>query len=65
LDSETAKRVAEQIGQALGKGVTLTQRVDPALIGGLKIKIGDQLIDASVASQLRNMKNKMIAAGRS
>lgn len=64
LDSAAASKVAQQIGQALGKTVTLTQKVDPALIGGLKIKVGDQLIDASVASQLRNMKNKMVAAGR-
>ncbi|MFN3168615.1 MAG: ATP synthase F1 subunit delta [Phycisphaeraceae bacterium] len=65
LDAQTAKDVADQIGRALGKTVTLRQKVDPSLIGGLKIKVGDQLIDASVASQLRNMKNKMIAAGRS
>lgn len=65
LDSDAAKKVADQIGQALGKTVSLTQKVDPSLIGGLKIKVGDQLIDASVASQLRSMKNKMIAAGRS
>lgn len=65
LDAAAAKQVADQIGQALGKTVSLTQKVDPSLIGGLKIKIGDRLIDASVASQLRNMKNKMIAAGRS
>lgn len=65
LDTEAARQVAEQIGKALGKTVTLTQKVDPSLIGGLKIKVGDKLIDASVASQLRNMKNKMIAARRS
>jgi len=64
LDSAAAKQVADQIGQALGKTVSLSQRVDPALIGGMKIKVGDRLIDASVASQLRNMKNKMVAAGR-
>jgi len=64
LDAAAAKQVADQIGQALGKTVSLTQKVDPSLIGGLKIKVGDRLIDASVASQLRNMKNKMIAAGR-
>ncbi|MEM9111614.1 MAG: ATP synthase F1 subunit delta [Planctomycetota bacterium] len=65
LDSAAAQQVADQIGKALGKQVTLTQKVDASLIGGLKIKVGDQLIDASVASQLRSMKNKMIAAGRS
>lgn len=64
LDADAVQQVAKQIGEALGKTVTLSQRVDPSLIGGMKIKVGDRLIDASVASQLRNMKNKMIAAGR-
>lgn len=64
LDGGESVRVAEQIGSALGKTVTLTQKVDESLIGGMKIKFGDKLIDASVASQLRNMKNNMVAAGR-
>lgn len=65
LEPDESVRVAEQIGTALGKRVTLTQKVDPSLIGGMKIKVGDRLIDASVASQLRTLKNKIIAAGRS
>jgi F-type H+-transporting ATPase subunit delta len=64
MDDATADHVAKTIGDHLGKQVTLRQHVDESLIGGLKIKIGDRLIDASVASQLRSMKNKMIAAGR-
>lgn len=64
LDAETARQVAAQIGAHLNKQVTLRQHVDESLIGGLKIKIGDKLIDASVASQLNTMKNKMIAAAR-
>jgi len=64
MDQDTAARVAEQIGQSLGKQVTLRQHVDESLIGGLKIKVGDKLIDASVASQLRSMQQKMIAARR-
>ena len=39
-----------------------------ALVGSDRVsgpvKVGDRLIDASVASQLRNMKNKMVAASR-
>lgn len=62
MDDATAGKVADQIGTSLGKKVSLRQHVDESLIGGLKIRIGDRLIDASVANQLRNMKNKMIAA---
>lgn len=64
LSATELDQVAQQIGKALGKTVSLKQKVDPSLIGGMKIKVGDQLIDASVASQLQSMKNKMIAAGR-
>ncbi|MEM9021972.1 MAG: ATP synthase F1 subunit delta [Planctomycetota bacterium] len=64
LDEATASGVADKIGAHLGKQVTLRQHVDASLIGGLKLKIGDRLIDASVASQLRNMRNKMTAAAR-
>lgn len=60
MDADTAARVAEQIGNSLGKQVTLRQHVDESLIGGLKIKVGDKLIDASVASQLNQMKRNMM-----
>lgn len=62
MDPDTAARVAEQIGNSLGKQVTLRQHVDESLIGGLKIKVGDKLIDASVASQLNQMKRNMMRA---
>ncbi len=65
LDEAEAARVAESIGQALGgKQVVLHQYVDASLIGGLKVRIGDQMIDGSVATQLAKMKQRMIAAGR-
>lgn len=60
MDADTASRVGREIGAALGKEVTLRQHVDESLIGGLKIKIGDKLIDASVASQLNQIKRNMM-----
>lgn len=64
LDAATADRVAAGIGEATGKNVTLTQDVDPSLLGGIKLRIGDQLIDASVATQLNRIEQQLIAAGR-
>jgi len=63
LSSSEADRVARTIGEHLGKKVVLRQSVDPELIGGLKLKIGDRLIDGSVATQLRMMKRQLSAAG--
>lgn len=64
LDGAEAKRVTDELGAALGGTVVLHQVVDPAVIGGMKLRIGDKLIDGSVATQLRKLKQKIVAAGR-
>ena len=56
--------MAKRIGDAIGKKVVPQQRVDESLIGGLKLRVGDQLIDGSVATQLKLMRQKMIETGR-
>ena len=64
LDNLQLAGMASKLGDALGRTVVLTQHVDEKLIGGMKLRIGDQLIDASVLSQLKQMKEKIIAEGR-
>ena len=65
LSDEQARQVAQALSQGLGgKQVVLHQYIQPDLIGGIKLRVGDQLIDASVASQLRLMRERLIDAGR-
>lgn len=64
LDDATAQRVTADLSETLGGNVVLHQHVDETLIGGLKLRIGDKLIDASVATQLRKMKKQIVDAGR-
>lgn len=64
LDDAQVQRVTSELGQALGGTVVLHQTIDPALIGGVKLRIGDKLIDASVATQLRKLKEQIVAAGQ-
>lgn len=64
LSDDASRGVAESIGRVMDKRVHLRQHVDPELIGGLKVRIGDRLIDGSVATQLRIMKRRLIDAGR-
>ena len=40
-------------------GVELTKRLNPQLIGGYRLRIGDEVIDASIRSQLRELLNVM------
>ena len=64
LDEAQSQQVAAGIGKVIGRNVVLRQHVDPSLIGGLKIRLGDRLIDGSAATQLRLMKQRMIRQGR-
>lgn len=56
LSAAQAKGVAAALRQALGKDPEITTRVDPALLGGIKVKVGSRLFDASLRSKLDSLK---------
>ncbi|MFN4177012.1 F0F1 ATP synthase subunit delta [Phenylobacterium sp.] len=56
LSPAQAKSVAQALRQALGKDPEITTRVDPALLGGIKVKVGSRLFDASLRSKLDSLK---------
>jgi len=64
LPEADANSLAGRLSEVLGKIVILHQEVDARLIGGLKIRIADEVIDGSVLTQLRAMREQMIVAGR-
>ncbi|MCX7946392.1 MAG: F0F1 ATP synthase subunit delta [Hydrogenophilus sp.] len=55
LDEAQRQKVAADLQEYFGKPVDVEVRVDPALIGGVKIVVGDDVIDASVAGKLARM----------
>jgi len=48
-----------RLEQATGKKIRVTFAVDPALIGGAKVQIGDRLIDASLRTQLDHLARQL------
>jgi len=58
LPADLSARLAAAVG---GKAEVIV-KVDPALIGGATVRVGDRLVDASVKRQLREMHNRMINA---
>jgi F-type H+-transporting ATPase subunit delta len=62
LTPEGMEEVRRSVSQALGKEAVVHQYVDDSIIGGLVLRVQDRLIDASVRSQLRTLKNQMMAA---
>jgi F-type H+-transporting ATPase subunit delta len=50
------------VSKALGRSVTVDVEVDPNLIGGLQLKMGSRLVDASIRTKLNNLTNLMKGA---
>ena len=57
--------IKRRIRAALGKDPVLYSYTDAAMIGGVRLRIGDQLIDGSVASRLRRLRQHLLTSGSS
>jgi F-type H+-transporting ATPase subunit delta len=53
------QEIAQRVGAATGKKVELSARVDPRILGGVIIQIGDRLIDASVSGRLERLRQQL------
>lgn len=60
---EMVRSLTDRLAQAMGKQVVVHTYTEPEMIGGVKIKIGDQLLDGSIATQLRRLKDKLSQDG--
>ena len=56
LSPAQSKGVAAALRQALGKDPEIETRVDPAILGGIKVQVGSRLFDASLKSKLDSLK---------
>ncbi|ATF16003.1 F0F1 ATP synthase subunit delta [Brevibacillus sp. HB1.2] len=58
LSTEEQNELAEKFGQTLNKKLRMTAVVDPAILGGIIIKIGDRLYDGSLKTKLETFAQK-------
>lgn len=56
LDDTLRKQVMEIVHQSAGANVELTEKVDPSLIGGYILRVGDNQVDASVIRQIKTLE---------
>jgi|WetSurMetagenome_2_1015567.scaffolds.fasta_scaffold00055_27 F-type H+-transporting ATPase subunit delta len=61
LSGETVKKIKERLAQKLGKDIVLTAEVNPSLLGGAKLVLGDRVIDGSIAYKLKRLSETVTA----
>ena len=55
--------LSDQLRRSVGRRVSVEPRVDPALIGGMIIKIGSRMVDGSIKSKLQRLQLAMKGIG--
>lgn len=59
LDDAVKKQIVSKISATIKGTIEITEVIDPSLIGGFIVKMGDTQIDASVASKLSQLKQRL------
>lgn len=64
LDEQTTDTLSAQIGERTGRTVTLTTRVEPDILGGIVVQVGNSILDASIRNRLEQLRMQ-VAQGAS
>ena len=63
VDTAELESIKSRLGSILKKDVIVHPYTDESMIGGVKFRIGDKLVDASLSSRLRRMQDKLLLDG--
>jgi F-type H+-transporting ATPase subunit delta len=61
LDKDELAAIRRRIGELTSGKVEMTTRIDPSILGGVIVQLGDQLIDGSVRGRLERLRNQLAA----
>jgi F-type H+-transporting ATPase subunit delta len=62
LDDATVKSIGERIGEQTGQRVELTSTVDPSILGGIVLRVGNSILDASIKHRLDQLRKHVAQA---
>jgi F-type H+-transporting ATPase subunit delta len=62
LDDELVKGIGKRIEEQTGRKVELSSQVDPDVLGGLVVRVGNMVLDASVRNRLEQMRKQVARA---
>jgi len=59
LDEQTTASLGRTIGERAGRKVTLAAHVDPDIIGGIIVRVGNSILDASIRNRLEQLRRQV------
>ena len=62
LDDAVVQGIGDQIGRQTGRTVELTRAVDPTILGGFVVRVGNAILDASIRNRLDQLRKQVAKA---
>jgi ATP synthase F1 delta subunit len=62
LDSSIVEQIGAEIEKQTGQTIELSSEVDPSIIGGLKLQVGNMVLDASILNRLEKLRREVAQA---
>jgi len=62
LDDSVVNSIGERIGEQAGRKVELSSNVDPEILGGIVLRVGNFILDASVRNRLNQLRKQVAHA---
>ena len=62
LDRSTVEQIGTAIGDSTGRKVELTSEVNPDILGGLVVRVGNSILDASIRNRLEQLRKQVAKA---
>ncbi len=62
LNDETITELKQQLEKSFGHKVDIEFRINPEILGGLRIRVGNTVMDGSITGKLESLKSELIGA---
>jgi F-type H+-transporting ATPase subunit delta len=62
LDEQTVRNIGDRIAEQTGRRIELSATVEPDILGGIVVRVGNQVLDASIRNRLETLRKQVVRA---
>jgi ATP synthase F1 delta subunit len=62
LDPAIVAQLGSRVGQQTGQNVDVSSKVDPDILGGMVLRVGNSILDASIRNRLNQLRREIAKA---